>query len=187
MTTSLRPADRDALNPTGRPLELPYLHPTLTAIAPLATALARRRPMWTADELARLTQLLVRSAPGTLRGLAGHDQEHRWYGRLALTAEVEVWLIGWTSGQGTRPHDHGGASGAFTVLSGELTETYRDGAAPLRRAVIGAAGSSAFGPDRLHVVANAGRLDATSVQAYSPPLLPLGERNSLTDLGTELA
>jgi Cysteine dioxygenase type I len=186
MTATLRPADRDLLNPTGRPLTVPYLHPALAAVAPLAGALAPRRPLWTPGELARLTDLLVRTAPGTLRRLAGHDPRQRWYGRLALTEQVEVWLIGWAPGQGTRPHDHGGASGAFTVLDGRLAETYRDGGAPLRRAVVGPLQGSAFGPERLHLVANGGAVNATSVQAYSPPLLPLGERDTLDDIGTEL-
>jgi predicted metal-dependent enzyme (double-stranded beta helix superfamily) len=184
MTTSLR-VDRDSLSTTGLPPAIPYLHPAVAAVAPLAAALAPRRPLWTPAELAQLTDLLVRSAPGTLSRLARHDPEQRWYGRLALTEQVEVWLIGWAPGQGTRPHDHGGASGAFTVLAGRLAETYRDGAAPLRRAVVGAPHGSAFGPERLHVVANPGPADATSVHAYSPPLLPLGERDTLDDLGTE--
>ena len=157
----------------------PYLHPTLATVAPLAGAVAPRHPLWTPDELVRLTDLLVRSAPGTLRGIARHDPDHRWYLRLALTGQVEVWLIGWAPGQGTRPHDHGGASGAYTVLDGALAETLRDGAAPLRREVVGPSRSSRFGPERLHVVANPGPADATSVHAYSPPLLPLGERGSL--------
>jgi predicted metal-dependent enzyme (double-stranded beta helix superfamily) len=186
MTATLRPADRDSLNPTGLPPAIPYLHPGLAAVAPLAGALAPRRPLWMADELARLTDLLVRTAPSTLRRLAGHDPDQRWYGRLALTEQVEIWLIGWAPGQGTRPHDHGGASGAFTVLDGRLSETYRDGAAPLRRAVVGPPHGSAFGPERLHVVTNLGLVNATSVHAYSPPLLPLGERDTLDDIGTEL-
>jgi hypothetical protein len=186
MTATLRLTDRDALNPAGRPVSLPYVHPSLAVVTPLTTALAPRRPLWTAAELARLTDLLVRTAPGTLRRLAGHDLDHRWYGRLALTEQVEVWLIGWAPGQGTRPHDHGGASGAFTVLAGQLSETYRDGAAPLRRAVLGPPQGSAFGPDRLHLVTNAGSVNATSVHAYSPPLLPMGERDTLDEIGTEL-
>ena len=153
----------------------PFIHPSIAAVTPLTNALAPRRPRWTIAELARLTELLVTGAPGTLRGLAAHDPVQRWYTRLALSDEVEVWLIAWAPGQGTRPHDHGGASGALTVLDGVLTETYRDGDHPARRREVGAGRGSAFGPERVHTVANTGVINATSVQAYSPPLLPMGE------------
>jgi predicted metal-dependent enzyme (double-stranded beta helix superfamily) len=104
-----------------------------------------------------------------------HDPVERWYRHLALTEHVEVWLLTWTPGQATRPHDHGGASGSYTVLDGVLTETWRDGPGPTHRAVRPHGTGSAFGPDRVHVVANQGSRNATSVHAYSPPLLPLGE------------
>jgi hypothetical protein len=178
VSTVLRPSEYDSVDH----LELPYLHPGLAAVAPLAGALTPR-PHWAAEDLRRLTDLLARTAPGTLAAIAQHDPMHRWYLRLALTDQVEVWLIGWAPGQGTRPHDHGGASGAFTVLAGTLAETYRDGAAPLRRDLVTAPGGSAFGPERLHAVANSGQVNATSVHAYSPPLLPLGELDDLDQAG----
>jgi predicted metal-dependent enzyme (double-stranded beta helix superfamily) len=172
MTTVL-PSAADLTVPAA-----PYLHTGLAAVSPLAGALADRAH-WSAADLRRLTDLLVRTAPGTLRLTARHDPDHRWYLRLALTTQVEIWLIGWAPGQGTRPHDHGGASGAFTVLDGTLAETYRDGGAPVTRDLVTPPGGSTFGPERLHQVANPGHLDATSVHAYSPPLLPLGEVDSL--------
>jgi predicted metal-dependent enzyme (double-stranded beta helix superfamily) len=173
MTTVLHPA----ADPT--PPAVPYLHTGLAAVAPLAGALADRAH-WSAADLRRLTDLLVRAAPGTLRLTARHDPEHRWYLRLALTTQVELWLIGWAPGQGTRPHDHGGAAGAFTVLDGTLAETYRDGGAPVTHDLVTALGGSTIGRERVHQVANPGQLNATSVHAYSPPLLPLGEVASLT-------
>jgi len=156
-----------------------YVHPSLAAVLPLAGALAPRQPRWRPRELLRLAELVVRGAPGTLRLIAEHDPRRRWYARLALTDEVEVWLLGWAPEQGTRPHDHGGASGAFIVLDGALTETYRDGPVRSRRVVLAAGGRSAFGPQRVHLVENRGPGNATSVHVYSPPLLPVGERASL--------
>jgi predicted metal-dependent enzyme (double-stranded beta helix superfamily) len=155
----------------------PYLHASLAGRS-LAGAVADR-DHWSADDLRRLTDLLTRTAPRALREAARHDPEHRWYLRLALTAQVEVWLIGWAPGQGTRPHDHGGASGAFTVLDGTLAETWREPAVPITRDLVTPLGGSTFGPARIHQVANPGTLNATSVHAYSPPLLPLGEVDSL--------
>ncbi len=62
-----------------------------------------------------------------------------------------------------------------------LTETWRDGAGPTHRAVRPHRTGSAFGSDRVHVVANQGSRNATSVHAYSPPLLPLGEGPDLDE------
>jgi len=157
----------------------PFVHPSLAGVLSLPGVLARRRPRWTPRELLRLAELIVHGAPEALRLLARHDLDRRWYGRLALTEEVEVWLLGWTAAQATRPHDHGGASGAFMVLDGRLTESYRDGPVRSRRRSLGAGGRSAFGPERVHLVANPGPGNATSVHVYSPPLLPVGERASL--------
>ncbi|HEV7654103.1 MAG TPA: cysteine dioxygenase family protein [Mycobacteriales bacterium] len=148
-----------------------YLHPALLPLAPAVTG----RPDWPVGDLARLTRLLAADLAGALRSEAVHDPAERWYLRLALTQYVEVWLLTWTPGQGTRPHDHGGAAGSYTVLDGVLTETWRDGSGPSHRAVRPHGTGSAFGPERVHVVANRGLRDATSVHAYSPPLLPLGE------------
>jgi hypothetical protein len=158
----------------------PFVHPELvSAVSPrlsLADAIGPRGEVWSADQLASLSALLTGAAAGTLRGIARHDPARRWWARLALTDEIEVWLIAWAAGQGTRPHDHGGASGAFTVVECELSETYRDGPTIPLRLVHGAGTSTAFGPERVHVVRNDGPANATSVHAYSPPLLPLEPR-----------
>lgn len=161
-------------------VRLPYAHPSLAAVRPLGTALAPR-PEWSVADLSRLSRLLATGAAGELHRAARFDPVSRWYLRLALTEQVEVWLLTWTPGQRTRPHDHGGASGAYTVLGGELTETWRDGPVRSRRATRGRGQGSAFGPERVHVVANDGAANAISVHAYSPPLLPLGTDVSLEE------
>jgi hypothetical protein len=148
-----------------------FVHPAVMPLAPAVTG----RPEWPVDDLARLTQLLAADLPDELRAQAVHDPAERWYLRLALTEQVEVWLLTWTPEQGTRPHHHGGASGAFTVLDGVLTETWRDGGGPILRSARPIGTGSAFGPERVHAVQNRGRHNATSVHAYSPPRLPLGD------------
>jgi cysteine dioxygenase type I len=45
----------------------------------------------------------------------------RWYHRLAVADDHEVWLLTWLPGQGTDLHDHGGSTGAFLVFGGTLT------------------------------------------------------------------
>ena len=154
-----------------------YVHPALLPVASAVTG----RGDWPVGDLARLTRLLAADAAPALRAEAVHDPVERWYLRLALTEHVEVWLLTWTPGQATRPHDHGGASGSYTVLDGVLTESWRDGPGATHRAVRPHGTGSAFGPDRVHVVANRGSRNATSVHAYSPPLLPLGESLALDE------
>jgi predicted metal-dependent enzyme (double-stranded beta helix superfamily) len=154
-----------------------YVHPALMPVAAAVTG----RGAWPVGDLARLTRLLAADLPEVLRAQAVHDPVERWYLRLALTEHVEVWLLTWTPGQHTRPHDHGGAAGSYTVLDGDLTETWRDGPGRSRRTVHAPGAGSAFGQDRVHAVQNRGALNATSVHAYSPPLLPLGEGVSLQE------
>ncbi|WP_129843067.1 cysteine dioxygenase family protein [Streptomyces sp. RFCAC02] len=97
----------------------------------------------------------------------------RWYARLDHTDTFEVWLLTWLPGQGTEIHDHGGSSGAFTVVDGTLTERSfgdLDGDhAPVSRAL--ATGElRSFGPRYVHEVTNRGTRPAVSVHAYGPAL-----------------
>src|SRR5689334_25183320 len=60
------------------------------------------------------------------------DADQRWHVRLLCDDTVDIWLISWTTEQGTQLHDHGGSSGAFTVVEGALDEAvWRDGAGGL--------------------------------------------------------
>ncbi|NJQ07076.1 cysteine dioxygenase [Streptomyces lonarensis] len=98
----------------------------------------------------------------------------RFYTRLSVAADHEVWLLTWLPGQGTEIHDHGGSSGAFTVVRGELAEgTFLPGAvssphAAPRRLAVG--GLRSFGPRYVHEVVNRGTEPAASVHAYAPAL-----------------
>lgn len=158
-----------------------YLHPSLTTRTQLTDAL-HSTPQWTEGDLLWLTALFSSGAGDALRQVARHDPVNRWYERLALTGGVEVWLLGWAAGQGTRPHGHGGAAGAYTVLDGVLSERYRDGTGPVWTATVAAPEGSAFGPRRVHVVSNHSATTATSVHAYSPPLVALAEYPTLEHL-----
>jgi hypothetical protein len=102
-----------------------------------------------------------------------YDAEHRWHQRLYRDQRVDIWLISWLPSQGTQLHDHGGSSGAFTVLTGELSEAvYRkhptDGSLTEHRRSAGAA--VGFGARYVHDVRNLAAEPAVSVHAYSPPL-----------------
>jgi predicted metal-dependent enzyme (double-stranded beta helix superfamily) len=95
----------------------------------------------------------------------------RWFHRLALTADYEIWLLSWLPGQRTGFHDHGDASGAFAVALGGLRETLATAGSRRVRQRTAAPGSvTSFGERHLHDVGNVAAVPAVSVHAYSPPL-----------------
>ncbi|GAA2059430.1 cysteine dioxygenase family protein [Catenulispora yoronensis] len=140
------------------------------------------RPLWTPTQLRDLTRTLAQDHAERLRELVRYTEPQRWWTRLALTRGVEVWLLSWLPGQGTHPHDHGGAAGSFTVLTGEVLEEHRYPGAPIGTRTLHVGQGLGFGGDRAHVVRNAGVLPAATVHAYSPPLLPTREYTSLEEV-----
>lgn len=102
------------------------------------------------------------------------DEQARWHRRIYRDRRVDVWLISWLPDQGTQLHDHGGSSGAFTVVSGCLAEaryvrTGR-GAGRLREHEHRAGRSVGFDERYVHDVRNLSEGPAISVHAYSPTL-----------------
>ncbi|WP_244871718.1 cysteine dioxygenase family protein [Catellatospora sp. TT07R-123] len=111
--------------------------------------------------------------PGQWPVAVRFDPVQRWYHRLALHDDYEAWLLSWLPGQETDLHDHGGSAGAFTVVSGELTEhtvTGGDGAARLAGTALTAGDGRRFGAHHLHQIANNGTVPAVSVHVYGPAL-----------------
>jgi mannose-6-phosphate isomerase-like protein (cupin superfamily) len=161
------------------------IHPLLTG-PQLADLLHPSRLLWTAGELADLTTTVTTEFATNLRAVLRFDVDQRWWARLALTDGVELWLLSWLPGQQTKPHDHGGASGSFTVLQGELTEDYRYPGGRGRRRTHVAGEGVCFGAGRAHQVTGAGISPSASVHAYSPPLLPTREYASLADVPAEI-
>ncbi|MEV6927723.1 cysteine dioxygenase family protein [Dactylosporangium sp. NPDC051485] len=97
------------------------------------------------------------------------DPAKRWYGRLAVADDHEVWLLTWLPGQGTDLHDHGGSAGAFTVVSGEVVEqTVRGGELAATPYIAG--DGRRFGAHHVHRIVNAGARPAVTVHAYGPAL-----------------
>lgn len=97
------------------------------------------------------------------------DPGERWHQRVYRDPRVDVWLISWLPEQGTQLHDHGGSSGAFTVLTGMLTEAVF-ATAGLRELTRRVGESVGFGPRYVHDVRNLADVPAVSVHAYSAPL-----------------
>src|ERR1039457_1316495 len=54
--------------------------------------------------------------------LVRFTEPQRWYQRLELADDYEIWLLSWLPGQHTGFHDHGEAAGAFAVTRGRLSE-----------------------------------------------------------------
>ncbi len=143
---------------------------------------------------AQLAEIVTETAAAehSWRPIVQFTEGPRWFRRLALAGEYEVWLLSWLPGQHTGFHDHGEASGAFAVAQGELRESL---AAPARRRVrhrTTAAGSvTSFGARHLHDVSNMTAAPAISVHAYSPPLTAMRRyemrESGLVQVGTERA
>jgi predicted metal-dependent enzyme (double-stranded beta helix superfamily) len=144
----------------------PWAHPMVANLRPLAGVLAPRE-QWSERDLGRLTKQFATRAAEELHRLARFDPIERWRLLLARTEQVEVWLLTWTPWQGTWPHDHDGRAGAYTVLLGELTGSWRDGRGRAKQAVRAAGSGEAIEPGRIHSVQNRGTMEAISVHAYS--------------------
>jgi hypothetical protein len=103
-----------------------------------------------------------------------YSADERWHRRIRRDARVDIWLISWLPTQATELHDHGMSAGAFTVVTGELTElqpiVIGEHAIALQSTVRRSPVTISFGADRVHDVLNRGDAPAVSVHAYSPPL-----------------
>ncbi|HEY2506519.1 MAG TPA: cysteine dioxygenase family protein [Streptosporangiaceae bacterium] len=109
--------------------------------------------------------------PASWRDLVRFTEDHRWFTRLALTPQYEVWLLSWLPGQHTGFHDHGAAVGAFGVTAGELRESLaRPGSRRVGHRIAACRTVTPFGRQHLHDVGNVSTAPALSVHAYSPPL-----------------
>ena len=136
-------------------------HSTPSLVPPLAPA-----------AMLAIARELARDA-ATRRALARHHARERWFRRLVEHHAYDVWLIGWASYQRVDLHDHGGSSGALSVVEGELLESSGrrggGGELPDQRLVAGTA--RAFGAGHVHRVVNPRAAVATSLHVYSPPLV----------------
>jgi predicted metal-dependent enzyme (double-stranded beta helix superfamily) len=155
---------------------------TAVLLSPLDSLLRARGPLWTPTELRDLVTTIGTRHREDLLAQVRFSSPNRWWSRLALTEEVEVWLLSWLPGQHTEPHDHGGASGAFSVVLGSLSETYRYPGGDIRQRTHHVDSAIGFGAGRAHQVWNTGVAKAATVHAYSPPLVPTREYSSLLDI-----
>ncbi len=97
--------------------------------------------------------------------LLRYDPDTRFSALVEKTAEQEIWLMGWLPGQHTDLHDHGPTTGAFTLVSGSLTEIVAPGRTQVLHHLT-AGQSRVFGPDYVHQVRNDGPDPAVTIHVY---------------------
>jgi predicted metal-dependent enzyme (double-stranded beta helix superfamily) len=130
------------------------------------TTLATAHPVRIAREFARDRD--------RWRHLLRYDPDARWLALVERTPEREVWLLSWLPGQGTDLHDHGAATGAFTIVSGVLSErVIRTGGQEQSAHRLEPGQSRVFGPRYLHQVSNDGVDPAVSIHVYHPARGPM--------------
>jgi quercetin dioxygenase-like cupin family protein len=154
---------------------VPYLNPdtdSLHIVTPVGEATVPTYPALpdlterTPAGLGRLASVLA-TRSDLWRPLVHVDPDRRWFTRIAGGAGWEAWLLTWLPGQRTGLHDHGGAAGAFTVLSGTVREqTVGDREGRLLQAPE----LRYFGPQHVHGVIGAGDGPAATLHVYAPTL-----------------
>ena len=155
----------DAADGTGPRLEAdagPAEPPSLARLGRIAGALAADPDRW--------------------RGPVRFDAARRWFRRLELADDYEVWLLSWLPGQSTGFHGHGQAAGAFAVARGTVSERTVAGVGRVRHRRFAAGRTRPFGSRHVHDVVNDFAGPAVTVHAYSPPLTTM-RRYELTTSG----
>jgi len=118
--------------------------------------------------------LAVAGRPDLYSDLIVDDAVHRWWMTLHEAHNFDLRVLSGECAQSSDWHDHGGSSGAFTVVGGALVERSRaDDAVSVveRRCSVGQ--FATFGPGHVHDVVYASGEPAVSIHAYSPPLTGL--------------
>jgi predicted metal-dependent enzyme (double-stranded beta helix superfamily) len=116
-------------------------------------------------------------SPERWRSLLGFHTSERFATLVERTETQEIWLMSWLPGQGAGLHNHGGATGAFRVITGTLTERVARRSGHERPAGtahrVNAGQSRVFGPGYVHQICNGGLEPAVSIHVYRPARLPM--------------
>lgn len=150
----------------------------------VGTGTGEPTPWWATDAVVRRTLRRTLAPTDLLEVAAGlarsadrwpglDDPVERCWRTVALTPRFEAWLVAWPVGGAVELHDHGRASGAVVVVSGDLVETSVTGRGrrlTTRTTPVPAGGHVLFGPGHVHDLVNNGSRPALSVHVYTPAL-----------------
>lgn len=124
------------------------------------------------DSLASMLRMMVDTVArhtDLWSAVTHHSDDERHPVCLLSSDEVELWVIGWTPGQGLEFHDHGGSVGLLRVVAGQLHDVELSRGRTATRS-LGPGSVRRLRSTTIHAVNNAGTAPATSIHAYSPPL-----------------
>jgi quercetin dioxygenase-like cupin family protein len=100
--------------------------------------------------------------------LLRYDPTERFSALIESSEHFEIWLLSWLPGQATDLHDHDGATGAFTVVQGELTERVVKPGQSDAVHTVRVGQSRVFGPRYAHEVRNDGIDPSVTIHVYRP-------------------
>jgi Cysteine dioxygenase type I len=124
--------------------------------------------------LASASEWLADAAAGGWAELIGPLPQQRSYRRIVASPNLEAWVILWPEGGRLQLHDHGGASGALSVVTGTLDEHFlAGGRGPGGYRTIAAGQGVSFDGVYIHDVYNSHAAPATSVHIYSSASRPM--------------
>jgi mannose-6-phosphate isomerase-like protein (cupin superfamily) len=107
---------------------------------------------------------------GLWRPVVRFGLAERYWRRLDVHPDVDVWLLTWLRAQSTDLHDHGESSAAFVVLEGALTEVRADRETGLSATTLTAPRARLVEAGVVHDVRNDEDTPAVSIHAYYPRL-----------------
>ena len=103
-----------------------------------------------------------------LHSLLDPEATERQWLEIPTSTDLQLWLMSWPPGAESGWHDHGEATGAFTVLSGRLVERRWNAGVWLDWLWPG--DTRAFLGNHIHNVGNDGKETALSLHVYAPRL-----------------
>lgn len=90
--------------------------------------------------------------------------------RLNDSPDFEMSLLTWKPGQSTGYHDHGGSTGALTVVHGVLSESFMEGNGRTHDFHYCPGQATSFNLDIIHDLRNVGSIGAISLHVYRPTI-----------------
>jgi quercetin dioxygenase-like cupin family protein len=103
-----------------------------------------------------------------------HDADRRTYRVIWEDADVNAWVLCWSTDHDTGFHDHDASAAAITVLAGQVREDRLRLDGPARETLYGQGQTFTVPPSAIHRVLHAGTGPAVTIHAYSPPLVRTG-------------